>query len=127
MAKSSILSKNKEDWMEEYEGQLAIDVFETENALILTAPIAGVSPENLDVQISDEFVTIKGEREDTRQAEATGYHIQECYWGTFSRTFELPVAIDSENSEAVMKNGILTIIMPKFTKSKAKSLKIKTE
>lgn len=128
MAKNSILSKNnKEDWMEEYEGQLAIDVFETDNALILTAPIAGVSPENLDVQISDEFVTIKGEREDIRQAEATGYHVQECYWGAFSRNFEVPVQIDSENSEAVMKNGILTIIMPKFTKSRAKSLKIKTE
>jgi len=128
MSKKSILSKGtEEDWMDEYEGQLAIDVFETEDSLVLTAPIAGVSSENLDVQISDEFVTIKGEREDSRQTESTGYHIQECYWGSFSRTFEIPTPVDSENAEANMKDGILTIVIPKIQKAKAKSLKIQTE
>ncbi|KKQ89685.1 MAG: Small heat shock protein [Berkelbacteria bacterium GW2011_GWA2_38_9] len=125
MSKKSILSKNnQEEWMEDYEGQLAIDVYETDSELILTAPIAGVSPENIDVQISDEFITIKGERADQKQAEASGYHIQECYWGAFSRSFEIPIAVDADNAEAIMKNGILTVVIPKLQKAKAKSLKI---
>lgn len=127
MAKRSILSKNnQEEWMEDYEGQLAIDVYETDSELILTAPIAGVSPENIDVQISDESIIIKGEREDQRQAEASGYHIQECYWGAFSRSFEIPIPVDADNAEAIMKNGILTVVIPKLQKTKSKSLKIQT-
>lgn len=125
MSKKSILSKNnQEEWMEDYEGQLAIDVYETDSELILTAPIAGVSPENIDVQISDEFITIKGERADQKQAEASGYHIQECYWGAFSRSFEIPIQVDADHAQAIMKNGILTVVIPKLQKSKAKSLKI---
>ena len=127
MSKKSILSKNnQEEWMEDYEGQLAIDIYETDSELILTAPIAGVSPENIDVQISDEFITIKGERADQKQAEASGYHIQECYWGAFSRSFEIPIPVDADNAEAIMKNGILTIVIPKMQKTKSKSLKIQT-
>lgn len=125
MSKKSILSKNNaEEWMEDYEGQLAIDVYETDSELILTAPIAGVSPENIDVQISDEFITIKGERADQKQAEASGYHIQECYWGAFSRSFEIPIQVDADQAQAIMKNGILTVVIPKLQKAKAKSLKI---
>lgn len=125
MSKKSILSKNNEEgWMEDYEGQLAIDVYETDSELILTAPIAGVSPENIDVQISDEFITIKGERADQKQAEASGYHIQECYWGAFSRSFEIPIQVDADHAEAIMKNGILTVVIPKLQKAKTKSLKI---
>lgn len=125
MSKNSILEKNnKEGWLEDYEGQLAVDVYETDAVLVLTAPIAGVSPENLDVQISDEFITIKGEREDQRQTEASGYHLQECYWGAFSRIFEIPIPVDADNAEAVMKNGILTVVIPKLQKAKTKSLKI---
>lgn len=119
-------SKNsdQDNWLEDYEGQLAIDVYETEDSLVITAPIAGVSPENLDVQITEDLVTIRGERSDNHQTDAVGYHLQECYWGAFSRSFEIPVQIDTENAQAVLKDGILIITLPKLKKTKAKSLKV---
>lgn len=124
MAKSIVSKNNQNDWLEDYEGQLAIDVYETDEALILTAPIAGVSSDNLDVQITEDLVSIRGERSDTRQVNAVGYHIQECYWGAFSRNFEIPIPVDVDAAEAVLKDGILTITLPKIRKSKAKSLKV---
>ena len=116
-----------EDWMEEYEGQLAIDAYQTEDEVIVKAPIAGVSPENLDVTITDEMITIKGERKEEQELQKDNYFCQECYWGSFSRSYVLPMAVDADKAQAALKNGILTVVVPKLEKTKTRSIKVKTE
>jgi len=115
------------DWMEETEGQLAIDVFQTENDVILKAPIAGVNREDLEISITDEVINLKGERKESAEISRENYFAQECYWGSFSRSYVLPVAVDSEKATATLKNGILTIKIPKLEKTKTKTIEIKTE
>jgi len=115
-----------EDWLEEYEGQLAIDAFQTEDNVVIKAPIAGVSPEELEISITDEVVTIKGERKDEQVAQKDNYFCQECYWGAFSRSYILPVAVDATKAEAILRNGILTITIPKQEKTRTRILKVTT-
>lgn len=115
------------DWLEEDGGgQLAIDAYQTEDTVILKAPIAGVQPEDLDVAISDDIVTIKGERRGNDTIEQNSYFIQECYWGSFSRSYVLPTPVDADNADAQLANGILTITIPKLSKSKSRRLTVKT-
>lgn len=116
------------DWMsEEYEGQLAVDVYQTENDVVLKAPIAGVKPEDLEISITEEVISIKGKRQETSEVSAESYFAQECYWGAFSRSYPLPIAVASEKATAALKNGILTIKVPKLEKSKTRLIEIKTE
>jgi HSP20 family protein len=112
------------EWMEEFEGQLAIDVYQTPGEIIIKAPIAGVRQEDLDVTITDDQVSIRGERHDNQNETIEGYLVQECYWGSFSRTYTLPVAVDSDKSSAKLINGILHIIIPKAAKARTKSIAI---
>jgi len=121
---SEIAAVDPTEWMEEFEGQLAIDVYQTPGEVILKAPIAGVRQEDLDVTITDDQVTIRGERHDMENETVEGYLVQECYWGSFSRTYTLPVAVDSDKSVAKLVNGILTIIIPKAAKARTKSIAI---
>jgi HSP20 family protein len=117
-----------EEWMEELEGQLAIDVYQTDNDVIIKAPVAGVRPEDLDVTITDETVTIRGERHDIEKDAKDGYLVQECYWGTFSRVYTLPIAVDSDKATAKITDaGILTITVPKAAKARTKSIKVQAE
>jgi HSP20 family protein len=116
-----------DDWMQEYEGQLAIDAYQTDDSVVVKAPIAGVKPDELEISITDDAVTIKGERKEERELTKDNYLCQECYWGSFSRMFSLPIAVDSEHAKAALKNGILTITIPKLEKSKKKIIKVKTE
>lgn len=120
------LAKNT-DWMEDYEGQLAVDVYQTEDNIVLKAPLAGVKPEDLELSITDEVVTIKGERKTVEEIQRENYLAQECYWGAFARSYVLPVPVTSEKAQATLKNGILTITLPKQEKTKAKKIEIKTE
>lgn len=115
------------DWLEEYEGQLAIDAYQNEDSVVIKAPIAGVSPENLEISITDEVVNIKGERRESHEVQKENYLCQECYWGSFSRSYLLPVAVDSEKAQASLKNGILTLTIPKQEKTKTRLLKVKAE
>lgn len=117
----------QQDWLEESEGQLAIDVYQTENDIVLKAPIAGVAREDLEISITDEVINIKGERKATDEAPKENFFAQECYWGAFSRSYVLPIAVDSEKASATLKNGILTITIPKLEKTKTKTIEIKTE
>lgn len=112
------------EWMEEYEGQLAIDVYQTPEAIVIKAPIAGVRQEDLDVTITDEQVSIRGERHDNQNETVEGYLVQECYWGSFSRTYTLPIAVDSDKATAKLLNGILTVVIPKAAKARTKSVAI---
>lgn len=119
--------KNAEDqWMNkvEDEGQLAVDVFQTEDALILVAPIAGVSDANLEVSITDEIISVRGTRTQPENVPQENYFVQECYWGSFSRSYVLPVAIDPDAAAAQLKDGLLTIRIPRVEKSKTRILKI---
>jgi len=107
------------------EGQLAVDVFQTPKEIIIKAPIAGVEPEDIEVSVTDDAVTIKGERKEEKKVEKENYFCQECYWGAFSRTIVLPVPAATDKAKATFKNGVLTITIPKTGKSKSKLIKVK--
>ncbi len=115
---------HESDWLEDIEGQLALDVYQTDDVVILKAPIAGVKPADLDVSVTDEVVTIKGARRDEAATSRDGYFIQECYWGDFVRTYVLPVAVDADRAEARLQDGLLTITIPKLEKSKTRTIQI---
>ena len=112
------------DLSEETEGQLTIDVYQTSNCIVIESTIAGVKPEDLDIDITNESVTIKGSREKEEKISDNDYIYQECYWGRFSRSVILPQEVDPEAAEASMKNGILTIKLPKLDRHRAKKLKV---
>lgn len=113
-------------WVDEdIEGQLAVDVYQTKNSVVVKAPVAGVDPEMIDIDVTNDSVAIRGERYDEKEVDQEGYHFQECYWGSFARSVVLPVECDAEKAEATFKNGILTIRLPKIQKTKAKKVKVK--
>ena len=117
--------KDREEWISEYEGQLTLDVYQTKDNVVIKSTIAGVKPEDLDITIANDMVTIKGERKKVEEAKEDDYFYQECYWGSFSRSIILPVDIDVEGVEADLKDGILTVILPKAAKAKTKKIKVK--
>ena len=95
------------------EAQLSIDIHQDEKNLYVIAPLAGVKPENLELNIDKDILTIKGHREKEFLSEAKNYLYQECYWGQFSRSVILPSEVVEEKVEAVLKHGVLTISLPK--------------
>jgi HSP20 family protein len=107
------------------EGQLTIDVYQTENEIVIKSTIAGVKPEDLDVSINNDMVTIKGERSNEEQVDHGNYYYQECYWGSFSRSVLLPVDVIPEKADASLKNGILTIRLPKADTTKTKKIQVR--
>ena len=107
------------------EGQLTIDVYQTDEAIVIKSTIAGVKPEDLDVAINNDMVTIKGERKNDEAAPEGNYYYQECYWGSFSRSILLPVDIVADKSEASLKNGILTIRLPKADTTRIKRIQVR--
>ena len=114
------------DWTpSETEGQLSIDVFQTPADIVIKSTIAGVKPENLDIAITNDMVTIRGRREAEEELKKDDYFYQECYWGSFSRSIILPVDVQTEKSIATLKNGVLTIRLPKSEKIKTKKIEIK--
>lgn len=116
-----------DELFDEAEGELAIDVYSTPTSLVIESAIAGVKPEDIDVSISPESITIRGKRERIDKIKTENYIHQECYWGRFSRTIILPQEIDPDKSQASIKNGVLKITLPKANKEKVKKIKIKFE
>ena len=117
-----------EEWLEdEEEGQLAIDAYQDEDNVVIKAPIAGVNTEDLEIQITDEVVTVKGQRKNESESARENYFVQECYWGSFMRSYILPVPVDAAKAEASMRNGILTIKIPKQEKTKTRVLTVNVE
>lgn len=126
-ATDTTASASEDSWgdsQEEFLGQLAVDVYETEDKLIIKARTAGVNKEDLDVSISDGILTISGTLSSGDDAEATNWHIQECYWGEFSRTLALPVSVKEDEVDAVLKDGVLTISFNKIKQEAAKKIQI---
>ena len=115
---------NWDDAEEDFPGQLAVDVYETEDQLVVKARTAGVSREDLDVSISDGILTISGRLSSGDDSDVTKWHIQECYWGEFSRTVALPVAVKEEEVDAILKDGVLTVSFSKVKSEQAKKITI---
>ena len=96
------------------EGHLTVDVFQSGNDIVVQSTIAGVDPNNIDVSITKDMVTIKGHRDTEENIKTADYYHRELYWGYFSRSIILPSDIDPDNAKASMKNGVLTIRLPKI-------------
>lgn len=114
-------------WMEEaiQEAELAVDVMQTTDEIIVKTLVAGVSPEDLDVSISREMVTIKGSRQEHLDIQEQDYFHKELFWGSFARTILLPAEIEVEEAKAELKHGVLTIRMPKIDKQRKMKLDIR--
>ncbi len=110
----------------EEEGQLSVDVYQDKNNIIVKSTIAGVEPEDVDVSFDNDMLTIRGKRKKDLTIDEGNYFYQECYWGSFSRSIILPVDVKTDKINASIKNGILTITLPK-TKKKDVNIKIKDE
>jgi len=107
------------------DGQLTIDVYQTDEDVVIKSTIAGVNPEDLDVSINNDMITIRGERKFEEEVGEENFYYQECYWGSFSRSVVLPVDVIAEKIEASLKNGILTIRLPKADTNKTKKIKVR--
>lgn len=118
-------NNESEEWMADFEGQLNIDMFQTKDNVIIKSTIAGVRPEDIDITIANDMLTVKGSRRKEESINPEDYFYQECYWGNFTRSVIVPVDIDSESIEADLKDGILTIVVPKAAKAKTRRVKVK--
>jgi HSP20 family protein len=105
-------------------GQLAVDVYETREKLVVKARTAGVNKNDLDVSISDNQLTIRGTLSSGSEDGVENYFLQECYWGEFSRTIALPVPVKEEEIEAVLKDGVLTISFGKVQQDTVKKIQV---
>lgn len=105
-------------------GQLAVDVYETKEKLIVKARTAGVRKEDLDVNIADNTLSIRGTLSAGAEEEVENYFVQECYWGEFSRSIVLPVPVKEEAIEAVLKDGVLTISFTKVKQDTVKKIQV---
>lgn len=115
----------EETWEEEeaVPGQLAVDVYETKDRLVVKARTAGVSKQDLDVSISDGILTVSGTLTSGEES-VDQWHLQECYWGEFSRTIALPVQVKEEEVEALLKDGVLTISFQKVKQEHARKIQV---
>jgi len=126
-SKGDILIKDN-SWIEEdnEEAQLTIDVYHNPNEIIIKSIVAGVKPEDLQISITRDMVTIKGRREENREVVDDDYFYKELYWGSFSRTVMLPQEVDPEEAEAIEKHGLLIIRLPKLDKERQTKLKVRS-
>lgn len=117
----------EDDWKaeEESSGELAVDVYQTPDAIVVKALVAGVQPQTIDISLTREMLTVSGIRSDEREVEEDNYFQRELYWGSFSRTILLPEEIDVDRAEASEKHGILMIRLPKINKKRETKLKVR--
>ncbi len=108
------------------EGELPVDMYQTSEAVVIRALVAGVSPDDLDIAITRDMVTIKGSRDEHQEAADEDYYHRELFWGSFSRTLLLPEEVLIDEAEAQEKHGLLEIRLPKVDKSRSARLKVKT-
>lgn len=111
----------------EPEGQLTVDVYQTPNDIVVESAIAGVRPENIDIQVTADSISIRGSRHREKEVGEEDYLYQECYWGRFARSIILPQEVDPDGANVTFKNGILTVRLPKVNKKKSKKLKVSSD
>ena len=116
----------QDEWDEEeaIQGQLAVDVYETKERLVVKARTAGVNKHDLDVSIADNTLTVRGTLSAGNEEDVENYFAQECYWGEFSRSIALPVPVKEEDIEAVLKDGVLTISFTKVKQDTVKKIQV---
>jgi HSP20 family protein len=127
--KASVKSlKDDKNWMEEEneEAELTVDVYQTPNDIIIQTMVAGVKPEDLDLTIARDMITIRGKREEHRNIDEENYFTKELYWGKFSRTILLPQEVEPEEVEATEKHGLLTVKIQKVDKDKKNTIRVKS-
>lgn len=112
--------------IEEEVGELPVDVYQTDNDIIVQAVIAGVRSEDLNISITREMVTIEGHRKKSSEVEGDGYFMKELYWGSFARKILLPCEVEPSEAEAYEKNGLLTLRMPKIDKARTQKVKVRS-
>lgn len=117
-------TREKAEPQEIGEGVLTLDVYRTATEVVVESAIAGVNHDDIDINVTPDSITIKGERRRNERLEDENYDLQECYWGRFSRSIILPEEVDADNAKAEFENGILTIRMPKRTRGQSKKLKV---
>ena len=105
-------------------GQLAVDVYETREKLVVKARTAGVNKGDLDVSIADNTLSIRGTLSAGNEDQVENYFVQECYWGEFSRSIALPVPVKEEDIEAVLKDGVLTVSFTKVKQDTVKKIQV---
>ncbi|MBI2610820.1 Hsp20/alpha crystallin family protein [Candidatus Kaiserbacteria bacterium] len=116
----------REPGEDEPAGELAVDVYQTPDAIVVKALIAGVHPNSIDISLTREMLTISGSREDEREVDEEHYFQRELYWGSFSRTILLPEEVDVDMAEASERHGVLMIRLPKINKKRQTKLKVRS-
>jgi len=120
------MESENDGWMDDSEeGQLSIDVYQTQKDIVIKSTIAGVKPADIDIAINNDMLTIRGKREMANTVKNEDYLFRECYWGAFSRSIILPVEIQAEKIDASLENGVLTVVLPKAKPAKEISIKVK--
>jgi len=110
----------------EQEGELPVDMYQTPDSIVIRALVAGVTPDDLDIAITRDMVTIRGSRKETREAPDQDYFHRELFWGSFTRTLLLPEEVLIDEAEAKEKHGFLEIILPKVDKDRSTKLKVRS-
>ncbi|MFA5791681.1 MAG: Hsp20/alpha crystallin family protein [Candidatus Paceibacterota bacterium] len=120
--------KSNSNWIEEEneEAELSIDVYQTPTDIIIQTMVAGVKPEDLELSIARDIITIRGKREENRNIDEDNYFTKELYWGKFSRTISLPAEVEPEEVDATEKHGLITIKIRKVDKEKKNTVKVKS-
>ena len=120
--------KDDDMWSDgEPEGQLTVDVYQTPSDIIVESAIAGVDPEDIDVNVTADSISIRGARKREKTVREEDYIYQECYWGKFGRSIILPQEVDPDGANVKFKNGILTVTLPKTNKKKIHKLKVRID
>lgn len=123
------LHQTPNTWTEEegeQEGELPIDMYQTRDSIVIRALVAGVSPEDLNISITRDMVTLRGQREEVQEAPDEDYYHRELFWGSFSRSIVLPEEIVIDEAEAKEKHGLLEITLPKLDKGRSARLTVKS-
>ena len=119
-------SGSDEDGKNSQEGELPVDMYQTNDTIVIRALVAGVSPADLDIAITRDMVTIRGMREEYQESADDNYYHRELFWGSFSRTLLLPEEVLIDEADAEEKHGLLEIRLPKLDKHRSTQLKVKT-
>jgi len=130
---NTLLTRDKHpgEWQEEIEeeiqeGELSVDIYQNADSIVVKALVAGVNPNNIDISLTRDMITIRGNREEHTEVEQENYFYKELFWGSFTRTILLPEEVDVDAAEATTNHGILIIRLPKINKERQTKLKVKS-
>lgn len=121
---TEVLPVEHEEEMFDEEGQLSVDVYQDKNSIVIKSTIAGVEPDDIDISFHNDMLTIRGERKHDKTISEDDYFYKECYWGSFSRSIILPLEVQVDKIKATIKNGILTIVLPKVHHNDGKKISV---